>query len=227
MRPAIRRGYHRSSESGLEFERAAFFSDAVFAIAMTLLVIPVIDAMPHVADNSSISTMWHALDGVWPSILAFFIGFFVIGRYWVAHHAFFGLLTKIDRGFLSISLVFLAVIAFLPFPTFLVGHDESNPLSIVIYSGALLLASLSELWLIWYAHRSEMLESAITPPVYRYYLLSGAAPLFGFVVAIPVAFVDTSAGLLCYLLSWPITALIDRRHPDEDAALDAGEAADP
>lgn len=98
------RPYIRSSDSGLEFERAAFFSDAVFAIAMTLLVLPVIDRMSNIPDNASVSTMWHALDAVWSSVIAFFIGFIVIGRYWMAHHAFYGTLARVDRAFLTLSL---------------------------------------------------------------------------------------------------------------------------
>ncbi len=60
--------------------------------------------------------------------------------------------------------------------------------------------------------------------MFRYYLVSGTAPLVGFAIAIPLAiFIGPGVGLLSYLLSWPVTALINKRYPAEAAALDGAE----
>lgn len=63
------------------------------------------------------------------------------------------------------------MIAFLPFPTFLVGHDEPNPLSVIIYAGTLFVASAMEIVLFRHAHRNELLAVPLTEPVYRFGVL--------------------------------------------------------
>jgi uncharacterized membrane protein len=194
-------------------------------------VLPVVDGRPNVPDNADISVMWHALGELWPSIVAFFIGFIVIGRYWIAHHSFYGMLAKVDRRFLMLSFVYLAVIAFLPFPTFLVGHYESNPLSVITYASRLFVASAMEIELFRHAHRHDLLTTRLSEPVYRFGVLESMSPLFAFAfafafaiaiaIAIPVAFRNSSAGLYCFLLGAPIAILIDRRQPAEVAAFEA------
>jgi uncharacterized membrane protein len=90
--PHDRPRYERHS-AGLEFDRFVFFSDAVFAIAMTLLLVGI--AIPHVASDN----LEHALHNKSDEILSFFISFLVIGYYWLAHHRFVAQLVTIDTGF--------------------------------------------------------------------------------------------------------------------------------
>ena len=91
-----RQRYVRHSP-GLEFDRFAFFSDAVFAIAMTLLVVGI--GVPHVASHD----LEHALSEKNDEILSFFISFLVIGYYWLAHHRFIGLIDSVDTGVLPLQ----------------------------------------------------------------------------------------------------------------------------
>src|ERR1700723_51476 len=91
----------------LGFERFIFFSDAVFAIAITLLVLDL--KVPN-ADA-------FALAPLIPKLLGFGISFYVIGRYWLAHHQLFEAVEGYDGLLLGANLWFLASIAFLPFPT--------------------------------------------------------------------------------------------------------------
>jgi TMEM175 potassium channel family protein len=86
----------------LEFERFAFFSDAVFAIALTLLVVGI--AVPTVSDGDSSAAMWHALVGLRHEFISFFIGFAVIGRNWLAHHRFVAVLGAIDGQLLIVNV---------------------------------------------------------------------------------------------------------------------------
>src|SRR3954463_1554877 len=97
---------HERHNAGLEFDRVAFFSDAVFAIAMTLLVVGI--GIPHVSD----AHFDQALRDKRQEIFSFFLSFVVIGYYWLAHHRFFAQLRAVDTQFMKINLVYLAAIAF-------------------------------------------------------------------------------------------------------------------
>ena len=108
-------GYERGSE---EFSRLLAFSDGVFAIAMTLLVVGI--AVPTLADGGDVGQLADALNDLVPNFTSFFISFTVIGRYWVAHHHFFSMLRRVDGRLIWVNLLYLAFIAFLPFPTALV-----------------------------------------------------------------------------------------------------------
>ena len=65
----------------------------------------------------------------------------MIGRYWAAHHQFFARLARIDNGMIAINLVYLAFIAFLPFPTGLLGEYFENPLSVALYAVVVAIVS--------------------------------------------------------------------------------------
>ena len=115
-----------------EFNRTLAFTDGLFAIAMTLLVVDL--AVPVLHHDSSVHELADQLNGEKEKFVSFFISFAVIGRYWLAHHAFFSQLARMDRPLIALNLVYLAFIALLPFPTALLGEYFSNPLSVVIYA---------------------------------------------------------------------------------------------
>jgi uncharacterized membrane protein len=97
-----------------QLERLAFFSDAVFAIAITLLVIEVrLPEMEAVTDAS----LRAALLELFPRYIGFFVSFLVIGRFWIGHHRAFGHLKTCDSKLIRRNMLFLMTIAFMPFPT--------------------------------------------------------------------------------------------------------------
>jgi uncharacterized membrane protein len=95
--------------------RIEAFSDGVFAIAITLLVLTV--AQPRTYQN-----LTHVLATQWPSLAAYIVSFAVIGIMWVNHHSVFTHLDHVDRGLLYINLLLLMTIAFLPYPTGVLGQ---------------------------------------------------------------------------------------------------------
>jgi uncharacterized membrane protein len=92
----------------VETARLETFSDGVFAIAATLLILEVHRAGGSVA---------HGLVHAWPSYAAYAISFLTIGIIWVNHHTVFRQVGRVDRTFLFINVAFLMVVAFSPFPT--------------------------------------------------------------------------------------------------------------
>src|SRR5690606_8165786 len=96
-------------------ERLVFFSDAVFAIAITLLVLEI--EVPHLHPGASPSEYWEALGELVPSFLAFLLSFMVIGRFWLSHHQIFGRVAHFDVRLVWPNMLYLLAIAFMPFTT--------------------------------------------------------------------------------------------------------------
>jgi uncharacterized membrane protein len=101
--------------------RVEAFSDGVFAIAITLLVLEIRIPQAHTATD-----LWRALGAQWPSYFAYVVSFLVIGVVWVNHHALFSYLARIDRSLMFINLLLLMLISALPFPTALVAQNLRN-----------------------------------------------------------------------------------------------------
>jgi len=118
--------------------RLEAFSDGVFAVAITLLVLDV-----HVPSGGH---LWHQLAEQWPSFAAFFVSFWVIGIIWVNHHAVLDHLARADRGVLFLNLLLLFSIVFIPFSTSLLAEHlksgEDEQVAAAVYSVSMTLMSL-------------------------------------------------------------------------------------
>ena len=206
--PRRRRPIARGDE---EFGRVLAFSDGLFAIAMTLLVVGI--EVPRM-ENPSEGQLWDAVADLQPAYVSFFISFVVIGRYWVAHHQFFRLLDKLDYGLIWWNTIYLAFVAFLPFPTALLGNYFENPVSIVVYAVSIALVSGLEVVLLRHAHRHRLLARQLPEDVYRWGVLTSTTPVIFFLGSIPVAFYDTSLAVLLWFGGVPLQLLVlNRRKP--------------
>jgi uncharacterized membrane protein len=134
--------------ASLGFERLAFFSDAVFAIAITLLVI---DLRLPPLEQLSDAGLLQALLQPFPQYIGFFVSFFVIGRFWIGHHQLFGLISGSDSTLVWRNLLFLLAIAFMPFPTALVGKFVQLRPGVCFYALWLAFAGWQNRRLIAYA----------------------------------------------------------------------------
>jgi uncharacterized membrane protein len=204
MADSRRRRYERHSP-GLEFDRVAFFSDAVFAIAMTLLVVGI--GVPEVAESG----LDQALSDKRPEIVSFFVSFVVIGNYWLSHHRFFSHLVRVSGRLMLWNLVYLAAIAFTPFPTALAGRYTDRPISIVMYAIVLSFASGLEALMFLIADRDDLYAERLPRDVVRYSLVAALVPVVVFIGSIPIALVDTQYALLSWILIFPLEYAVDRR----------------
>ena len=187
------------------------FSDGVFAIAMTLLVVGI--AVPTLSDGDSIDELADALNDLVPNFISFFISFGVIGRYWIAHHQFFGLLARADSRLVVINLVYLGFVAFLPFPTALLGTYFENPLSVSLYAVMVAIISGLEVVLFRHAHRQGLLSEAMPADVYRWGVIGSLSPVAFFLASVPVAFASTTLAVGVWFLGIPFGILADRWKP--------------
>lgn len=211
-RPLPRGAWSRDT---LEFNRVLSFTDAVFAIALTLLVVAVaVPVLLDYGDPNLPQTMVDALSDMAPEFVSFFIAFILIGRYWMAHHRFSSLLRALDTSFIGITLIYLAFVAFLPFPTALVGKYEENPISVLLLALCLSAISSLEVVLFRYAYKHDLLIERISPAVYRYGVKASTAPVVMFIVTIPLAFVSTTLTLMSWMLMAPLGAWMGRKAPE-------------
>ena len=176
------------------------FSDGVIVIAITLLVLQI--RVPQ----SKQGDLLDALLNEWPSYVAFFISFVVIGIMWVSHHSMFERIARVDRGLLFINLLLLLGIAFLPFPTDLMSTyvrdgGANSHIAAAIYSATMVGIGIAftGMWL-HLANRPWLLVEGITPEQTRAAAkrsLVGPA-VYGFTVAL--AFVSVEACFVVYAL---------------------------
>ncbi len=138
-----------------------FFSDAVFAIAITLLVIEI--RLPHLGSESE-AGLRAALLGLAPHYIGFLVSFFVIGRFWMGHHRLFGYLERSDGVVVWRNMLFLAAIAFLPFPTAVIGEHGGLATAVVAYAAWLFVAGLLNPMLVRHiAGHSDLMAQPIKP----------------------------------------------------------------
>jgi uncharacterized membrane protein len=158
-----------------QLERLAFFSDAVFAIAITLLVIEV--RLPEIEAFSDAS-LRDALLSLVPKYIAFLVSFFVIGRFWIGHHMAFSHLKTCDDRLVWRNLFFLMTIAFMPFPTALISEYGGNRIAFSAYTLWLILSGFLYHRLLAYGLRAPALRLDQDDPVERETLIHGSwAPI--------------------------------------------------
>ena len=197
---------------GLEFDRHSFFNDAVFAIAMTLLIVTI--AVPAIRDTTSSHDLARALRTMLPQFVAFFIGFAVLGNYWMANNRFTSHLRGIEPAYVGIGLVYLAFVAWLPFPTALLGEYSRNPVAVALFALSAGMVSLLEAMLLRRADRVGLLRQELPRPVYRYALTASLLPVVVFVFSVPIAFLNTYVGIATWALALPAQVVLDRNKPE-------------
>lgn len=181
-----------------ETARVEAFSDGVFAIAITLLVLGIKVPRPDLTGHGS--TLLPGLLRLWPSYLGYLISFVTIGVIWVNHHSMFVLIRRTDRYFLLLSVFFLMCIAFLPFPTAVLAEYLPEPkgrrIAVATYSASLVLISLAFNAIWWYAARwgrllDEKADLEAVRTISKRYLIGPVA----YAVSFALAFVNVWASL--------------------------------
>jgi uncharacterized membrane protein len=131
----------------LSLDRLVFFSDAVFAIAVTLLVLDIrVPSFPH---GLSIADSWRAFFDLTPSFFAFALSFLVIGRFWMGHHERFRSLRHFNARLMWPNLVYLMAIAYMPFATAFLGSNLGHFVPELVYNVSMLVLGLVAFWLAW------------------------------------------------------------------------------
>jgi len=120
-------------------ERLVFFTDAVVAIAITLLVLPLVDAVGEAVDERHSSV--EVVTGNVRQIFSFLLSFVVIAQLWTAHHRLFQGVSTVGGGVVVLNMLWVLTIVALPFPTEMVGGYGDDRFTVVLYIGTILASS--------------------------------------------------------------------------------------
>ncbi|WP_129115696.1 TMEM175 family protein [Halegenticoccus tardaugens] len=177
-------------------DRLVGFSDGVFAIAITLLVlnIEVPDRLPPG------TTAVGFVLGEWPDVVSYVVSFLIIGNYWIIHHRVFQRIDRYDWKLLWLNVVYLLFIAFIPFTTALLG-DYTGRFSVGLYAATLAAVGIVFAALWWYAASHEGLTSRrLDREQVRYGVLKSLVPTGVFLLSVGVSFYSARLAMYTWLL---------------------------
>lgn len=159
--------------------RLEAFSDGVFGVAITLLILNV---QPEGGGSG-----WQMLSHEWHHILVYVLSFVVVGIYWVAHHHIMHFITATDRTLLWLNLMLLMFVVFIPYVAALLSADPIDASSIRIYGATLILINLSGTALWVYATRNHRLVNPALPSSsvrLVLYLNNAPIPVYGLAIGL-------------------------------------------
>ncbi len=193
-------------ETGLSFERVVFFSDAVFAIVITLLVLEL--KVPHLVEHTE-SGLRHALVELLPRVAGFVISFLIIGLMWVEHHRIFRYIADYDAGLLWRNLLLLLCVSFVPFPTALFSENFWSRTAFMLYAASFGGVATAKLFIWRHAVAAKLLKPGVTPELeVRIARRSMAVPI-ACALAILLAFVSIFLAPLSFMLIPLLARLLD------------------
>jgi uncharacterized membrane protein len=189
-------------------ERLVFFSDAVFAIAITLLAIDL--RLPPVSTDDN-GALLDALRHTMPALFAFLLSFLIVGSFWVGHLRTLHVVERTTPRFVALNLVFLLFVALLPFPTSVVAEYGNLSLGAIVYAAFACVTGLvsTSLWL--YGTRFSPLAPSVTPELSRAVALRAVVAPAIFAASIPVALVSPFAAEVLWLLTFPAQIVVAHR----------------
>jgi uncharacterized membrane protein len=184
----------QEQESGMSLERLLYFSDAVFAIALTLLALD----LPVPAGDSN-AALWRSFAShLNDEYLTFLISFLVISRFWMVHHRFFDRVVAVDRRVVQLDLLYLLWIVVLPFATRVLGADGGYAFGTVLYAVVVALVGATFALLVRVCERHGLVTA--TDAAGGRLALGSLAVAGVFLLSIPLAFWNTDAAKYFWLV---------------------------
>jgi uncharacterized membrane protein len=188
-----------------DLARLVAFSDGVMAVAITLLVLNI--ETPDVADED----LGSALVDLLPSLGAYVLAFALVGRFWIVHHNLFETFERLDGPLMALNLVFLMLIALIPFATDLLDAYGNEALAAAVFGTTLALVALVNWLMTVYSLRAGLVREARvqdTAPFGSPVALGFTAIFF---LSVPAAFVSTTLAWLLWIstivLRYPLRRL--------------------
>jgi TMEM175 potassium channel family protein len=197
--------------------RIEAFSDGVFSVAATLLVLEI--SVPH----ADFDHLWSGIGDQWPSYLAYATSFLTVGGLWMVHHGIFRRLQFADSTITRLNLLLLMAVSFLPFPTKLVAEainsSGAERAAVIFYGASLLVISIVINMIIRYAgSRPELIEEEGRDDVVA--LAADSNPNLAFyLVVIALAFLAPKVAAFGFL-AIAVFAIVHVRSPGRRSARD-------
>jgi uncharacterized membrane protein len=166
---------HSAHIKSVELERLIFFSDAIFAIAITLLVLEL--HVPELTGSDPEAALRAALIRLTPRFVSYVTSFALIGLYWFVHHRLFRHIRRWDDGLIVRNLFFLFWVAFLPFPVALMGRYGGLPFVTQFYAFSLFMLGVAQLMIWLHASRGgRLIDPNMNPALVRFIMWRSVIP---------------------------------------------------
>lgn len=192
------------------FWRLDTFSDAIFAVAMTLLVFSF--PLSGLASNLGQAEVQELLEGLSPQFETFVISFLVVGAFWAAHNRVFDAIERYDQALVWLNFFFLLFIVFIPFPTAVLVSAGSSWLPVAFYASTLAGAgfALTFVW-VYASHNHRLIDTSMPVQEIRLRTLMGVVVPSIFLLSILVAFYTPRLAQYFWLLSFVAQWTVARR----------------
>jgi uncharacterized membrane protein len=182
----------------LGLERLIFFSDAVFAIAITLLALEI--RLPDTDELLTNTQLAAQLAGMWHEYLAYVLSFLVIGTFWIAHHRRFRYIIRYDNRLLFLNLLFLMIIAFMPFPSSIISkypdRSATDFYALTMATAGILLAGN---W--WYvSQHNRLIDPNLDIRIRRRQFIAPLITTAVFLLSIMISFLNANLSRFSWLL---------------------------
>lgn len=197
-------------DAGLE--RITAFSDGIFAVAITLLVLSI--SVPDLGGAETDANLQARLVDTVPSIIGFVVSFVVVGVFWLSHHRLFQIVHEYDRFTLYANLVFLMTICFVPFPTGVVARYGQLPTAVNFYAASMAFAGLM-LALLWWVATIRPAHSAAQRRMGRFFAVRAILTSAIFLISIPIALVNVDVARFFWLMIVPEFVIFGRLYRHE------------
>jgi uncharacterized membrane protein len=207
---------HLIEKPALTKESIILFGDAIFSIAITLLALEV--RLPVEVTHENIDQMFAAgLIQAFPRFLGFLISFFVLASYWLSFHKVTGYMRRFDRRSLWLTLLFLFMIALMPFPTAVLGEFGDKSVAVMFYQ-VIASATSAILFVIWlYAVRGrKLVDEKVDRRIIDLYSLRLLIPAVVFLVTVPITMDNPIVAELSWISVVPLSLIARSYYRVED-----------
>ncbi|MGA2911984.1 MAG: TMEM175 family protein [Methanoregula sp.] len=180
------------------FERVISFSDGVFSIAITLMVLSL--TVPVIATGNITTELPLSLIGEWSTFFSYIISFLVIGNWWIVHHRFFQHINQADRTLLWLNLIFLLFITLIPFMTALMIKYPGTFVAVAFFALAQAIAGIILVALWYHATKGRRFSDPdLSDMTVRYYMVRGILGSVVYLISIGIAVFNAYIAQLSWL----------------------------
>jgi uncharacterized membrane protein len=194
--------------SGITKDRLTFFSDAVFAIAITLLALDIrISGIPNELISLQLKTKIIELI---PNIVGFGLSFWIIANFWIKYHRIMGLIKKSDSTVMYLTLFFLMFVAILPFPNSLLGRYPTEQLVIILYSLCIFITGIIPNFIWLHASKNyRLIDTTLSKKFIDHVTVRIFVSPFIFLLAIPFSYIGPYVSMFVWFLALPFGSLME------------------
>ena len=188
----------RFSQGELKLNRIEAFSDGVFAIVVTLLVLEL--KVPELHEHNSVGELCERLREQLPKFLSWLISFIIVCKFWLNHHYLLGRARYANYGMVWLNSIFLMFQSFIPFPTGLMGEYPSNPLAVTIFGFVMSANTVMFLVLQRYILRKLIKPELADSVDLRLEIRTLIGPVF-YLIGAAAAWVSTPVAFVFYMIT--------------------------